>query len=145
MGLAYYAVGGQGILVHNTKGGWWRSIKRLFGFGKQSLTAEQVRAVENARQVCRGDCEYAAEVLRQALPRGAKRRFAGDRLLHEVYEHQGTVYDVTAKQYLRPGVWTQEELAQAGLTEAVESGMFTPEQHKTFMAKIIQLFGGVED
>ncbi len=149
--LPYYSVGGQDILVHNTGREWWESIKRLFGFGKRtvpdprSLTSEQVRVVESARQVCRGDCEHAAEVLRQILPGGTKRRFAGERLLHEVYEHQGKVYDVTAKQYIRPDVWTQEELAHAGLAEAIESGVFTAEQHKTFMTKIIRILGGVED
>ena len=55
------------------------------------------------------------------------------------------MYDVTAKQYVRPGAWTPEELAEAGLSEAVESGVFTPQQHKTFMQKVIQAFGGVED
>jgi hypothetical protein len=52
---------------------------------------------------------------------------------------------VTAKQYVRPGVWTPEELAYAGLTEVVEAGVFTPEQHRIFMAKLNQLLGGVED
>jgi hypothetical protein len=101
--------------------------------------------VELARQIGRGDCEHSAEVLRQTLPGGVKRRFAGDRLLHEVYEHHGVVYDVTAKQDVRPGVWTPEELAEAGLTKAVELGVFTPEQHKVFMAKLNQFLGGVED
>lgn len=109
------------------------------------LTLEQVRAVELARRIGRGDCEHAAEILRQTLPGGVKRRFAGDRLLHEVYEHQGMVYDVTDKQHVRLDVWTEEELAEAGLTGAVASGRFTPEEHELFMARLNQLFGGVED
>jgi hypothetical protein len=36
-------------------------------------------------------------------------------------------------------------LAEASLIETVESGVFTPEQHKTFMQRVIQVFGGVED
>jgi RHS repeat-associated protein len=108
-------------------------------------SAERARQiVANARQFAKGDCEKATEALRNALPGSRKVRFAGDRLLHEVYEHEGTVYDIEAKQYVRPGVWSQEELAQAGLTDAVESGIFTPEQHKIFMKKVIEVFGGVK-
>ena len=147
----------------NREKGWRTWLKQLFGFGWQTvpgaeehpgtgppstpggLAPEQVRAVERARLIGEGDCEHTAEVLRQILPGGVKRRFAGDRLLHEVYEHQGLVYDVTAKQYVRPGVWTPEDLAEAGLTDAVESGVFTPEQHRIFMTKLNQLLGGVED
>jgi hypothetical protein len=150
-------------LVSNSEKGWLAWLKRWFGFRKHTipgaevspgtrttsatgaLTPEQVRAVELARQIGGGDCEHAAEVLRRTLPGGAKRRFAGDRLLHEVYDRQGVVYDVTARQYVRPDVWTEEELAEAGLTDAVESGVFTSEQHRLFMDKLNRLFGGVED
>jgi len=121
-----------------------RLLEKL-GIAPGTLTPQQVRAVKTARQVSKGDCEQAAEVLRKILPGGAKRRFAGDRLLHEVYIHEGMTYDVTAKQYVRPGIWTPEELAEAGLIKTVESGVFTLEQHKTFMQRVIQVFGGVED
>jgi hypothetical protein len=128
-------------------GRWLASgLKRLIGKPASTrLSAAEIQAIEGARLVARGDCEQAAEVLRKTLAGGTKRRFAGDRLLHEVYEWHGKVFDVTAKQYVHPGVWTQEELAQAGLIEAVETGAFTPQQHKAFMEKVIRALGGVED
>jgi len=149
--------------VANSVERWFAWLKQWFGLGRhtepeneepsgvgstspsEGLTPEQTRAVELARQIGKGDCEHSAEVLRQTLPGGIKRRFAGDRLFHEVYEHQGMVYDVTAKQYVRHGVWVPEELAEAGLIKAVELGVFTPEQHRVFMAKLNQSLGGVEE
>lgn len=116
--------------------------KRVARLGTTGLPSEQVQLVENARQIARGDCEQAAEVLRRMLPGGTKRRFAGDRLLHEAYEHQGVVYDITANQYVRPDVWTQPELDRAGLAQAVESGVFSLQQHRKFMEKVLQVFGG---
>jgi hypothetical protein len=56
------------------------------------------------------------------------------------------VIDPTARQYVKPapaGVWTQDELALAGLKEVVESGVFTPDQHRQFLRKLNERYPGV--
>lgn len=68
----------------------------------------------------------------------------GDLLLPDCYTkyiYNGKVYDVTAGQYIRPGVWSREELAQAGLLDAVEAGVFTPSQHEQFMERLLDVYG----
>jgi len=54
-----------------------------------------------------------------------------------VYTVAGKVFDTTAGQYVGNGrPWTAAALKEAGLTEAVESGVFTVEQHIRFMSKV---------
>ena len=133
-------------------GHWLRAlIWKVTGKGREEsigpglLSARERGIIESTRQRCAADCELAAELLRRDLPGGSKRRYAGERLLHEVYEYQGKVFDVTAKQFVRPGLWTEEDLAHIGLTEAVETGAFTSQQHRVFMDKVIGGLGGVRD
>jgi hypothetical protein len=97
--------------------------------------------LSNARVHGRGDCDMASELLRRQLPGGRINRIAEQRLLHSWYEYFGQILDVTAKQYIRPGVWTREELARAGLLDAVESGIFTPEQHRRFLERLLHVYG----
>lgn len=41
-GLLYYTVGGQRILVHSSETGWFEWLKRLFGYGKQTIRGAEV-------------------------------------------------------------------------------------------------------
>jgi hypothetical protein len=84
--------------------------------------------------------------LESRLPGGRSRPIAGDGLRHEVYHYQGMVLDPTASQYVKParaGVWTERELTQVDLKDAVETGVFTPEQHRQFLRKLNERFPGV--
>ena len=92
------------------------------------------------------NCQTCAIGLERALPGGRVRPISGEGLIHEVYLYQGKVLDPTARQYVKPskaGVWTEEELARAGLKDAVDSGVFTPEQHGQFLKKLNERFPGV--
>ena len=82
------------------------------------------------------NCQTCVRDLETALPGGRPRPHAGTNFYHESYSYQGKVIDPTAAQYVKPakaGVWTEAELQQAGLKEAVETGVFTPEQHVKFL------------
>lgn len=80
------------------------------------------------------DCEQSVAELRRLLPGGERLGFSvGGGVDHVAYQYQGRVFDLAAGQYVRPGVWTAEALETAGLTRAVESGIFTPAQHSRFM------------
>jgi hypothetical protein len=91
------------------------------------------------------DCEEASEYFRRNLPGGRRVGFSGDNLLHEAYERNGVVFDPTAKQYVRPGLWDRAALEKAGLLDAVLSGAFTPAQHKRFMDLVCRTLGGMID
>jgi len=122
----------------------YHGFRAWLGLGGGAASTTQIqKVVDNIRHACGGQCEKATDLLRKALQGGHEVRFADDRLLHSAYRYGNKIYDLTAKQYVRPGVWTEEELAKAGLTEAVNTGVFTLEQHALFMEKIIRVFGGV--
>ena len=57
-------------------------------------------------------------------------------VLHEAYRYGDRIFDVTAANYIKPGFATADEIASAGLTDAVKSGIFTLEQHATFISLI---------
>jgi hypothetical protein len=82
------------------------------------------------------DCEEASIRLQSALPGGRLVRFSQN-CLHQVYTNSGKVFDTTASQYVGSGrPWTTSALEEAGLTQAVESGVFTVEQHIQFMSEV---------
>ena len=92
------------------------------------------------------DCIKCADGLQHSLPGGRIIPIAGDGLVHVVYQFEGKILDVTARQYIIParaGVWTEEGLACAGLQDAVDSGVFTPAQHRTFLEKLNERFPGI--
>jgi hypothetical protein len=127
----------------------------------QQLEAQLPQAVASARlgvpakvsdeiarvRAAHGDnCMRSVYDLETALPGGRARPIAGQGLRHEVYHYQGKVIDPTARQYVKPakaGVWTQKGLAEAGLKDAVDSGVFTPQQHQQFLRKLNERFPGV--
>ena len=102
---------------------------------------EQVRAANAPRP----DCTKCAMDLEELLPGGRRQPIAGEGLRHEVYNYGGKVLDPTASQYVIPsrgGVWTAEGLSQAGLRDAVELGIFTPEQHAQFLQRLNERYPG---
>ena len=121
--------------------GLLRASAKLAAAGLDDATISLIRSV---RGVCGGDCEHAAVEIAKRLPGGKQRYIGGPGLLHSVYDHGGKVYDLTAAQYMRPGMWTSSELAKAGLSEAVASGVFTLEQHAAFMKKVIDVLEALE-
>jgi hypothetical protein len=138
--LCCYSVGRNSVLVHNDNGPGTGDLLAAL----QARNAAR-RGLNAARTGLRIDCEIATAQLRGLFPGGTPRRWAGDNLLHEAYEYQGRMFDVAAGQYVRPGVWTAEALEAAGLTKAVESGVFSLEQHATFMQVVCSALGGVLD
>ena len=94
-------------------------------------------AIAKARSGCGGDCEHAAMILEDSLGSGASSRpIGGQGVLHQVVDFAGEVLDPTASQYVKSGMWTPKDLKAAGMSKAVETGRFTPEQHSTFMDKV---------
>ena len=92
-------------------------------------------AIARAREACggvRGDCDYGGMILEDILP-GAKRYpIGGPGMDHFAVDYKGLVLDPTAAQYVKPAAWSPAALQEAGLSEAVRSGVFTPEQHAIF-------------
>ncbi len=80
-----------------------------------------------------GDCENAVLCLRESLPGGASRSLSvGEIGFHQVYIYEGRVIDAVAAQYIRNAAMLQQ-VEQAGLRAAMESGVFTVEEHIQFM------------
>jgi hypothetical protein len=80
------------------------------------------------------DCERAMLEFQRRLPEGRRVSFGG-RCDHHVWVHEDKVLDPTASQYLRR--WPQHLLdREPGLEQAIRSGVFTPEQHATFMSRV---------
>jgi hypothetical protein len=80
-----------------------------------------------------GDCETAAAALAKGLPGGCTRRWpVGAVGHHEVYIHNGLVLDPVAAQYTTSAA-VLERVGRAGLRPALETGVFTIEQHIRFM------------
>jgi hypothetical protein len=99
------------------------------------------QAISKVRANCGGDCETAAFLLESELGANVvtKVPFAHRSMLHEWIIVEGKVVDATAAQYVKPGLWTAEALESAGLTQAVETGVFTIEQHVVFIKRIVEL------
>lgn len=95
-----------------------------------------VDAVGQARNTAggvAGDCENAVSSLIDSLSGGTSRSLTvGEIGFHEVYIYQGQVIDAVAAQYIRNAAMLQQ-VEQAGLRAAMESGVFTVEEHIQFM------------
>lgn len=110
------------------------------GLGKLAAPSITLSSAERlALNAVKGilDCEEASVRLKAALPGGRLVRFSTDNVLHQVYRIGEKVLDTTSKQYVGSGrAWSAAALEEAGLTEAVESGVFSVEQHARFMSKV---------
>jgi hypothetical protein len=124
-----------------------RSVPPRTGQGAAPRTIPEVIAQVRAKHGL--NCTLSVAELETQLPGGRVRHVGGAGMQHEVYHYQGRVIDPTARQYVQParaGVWTEQELTQAGLRDAVDSGVFTPEQHTQFLRGLNRRFPGtVED
>lgn len=94
----------------------------------QQAVFDEVKAIPNL------DCEQAMLIFQRRLPGGRVVGFGG-RCHHYVWVHEGKVLDPTGKQYLER--WPKNLLdREPGLEQAIRSGVFTPEQHATFMSRV---------